>query len=62
MYKIYNKNLEWKGGRNGWVVIAEKEGGDDSDDEPISLKLLCKLIADSADKNEDAEIVNAPES
>ena len=62
MYKVCNKNLEWKGRGNGWVVIAEKEGGDDSDDEPITLELVCKLIADSADKNEDVEIVNAPES
>ena len=43
-------------------MIAEKEGSNDSDDEPITLELVCKLIADSADKNEDVEIVKPPES
>ena len=61
VFKVCDKKLDWKG-RNGWVVIAEKEGGNDSDDEPITLELVCKLVADSADKNEDVEIVNAPES
>ena len=58
---ICNKNLDWKG-RDGWVAIAENKGGNDSDDEPITLELACKLIADSADKNEDVEIVKPPES
>ena len=61
VYKVCNKNLDWKG-RDGWVAIAKKEGGNDSDDEPITLELVCKLIADSADKNEDVKIVKAPES
>ena len=62
VYKVCNKNLEWRGRRDGWVAIAEKEGGDDSDDEPIALELVCELVADNADKNEDVEIVNDPES
>ena len=52
MYKVCNKNLEWKGRGNGWVVIAEKEGGDDSDDEPITLELMCKV--------DDYKCVSAP--
>ena len=61
VYKVCDRNLDWKG-RNGWIAIAEKEGGDDSDDEPIALELVCKLVADNAEKNEDVEIVKAPES
>ena len=54
-------NLDWKG-RDGWVAIAEKEGGNDSDDEPIILALVCELVAASADKNEEVEIVEEPET
>ena len=61
MYKVYDRNLEWKG-RNGRVAIVEKEGGNDSDDEPIALALVCKLIAENGEKNEDIEIVKAPEN
>ena len=61
VYKFCDRNVDWKG-RNGWVAIAEKEGGDDSDDESIALELVCELVADNADKNEDVEIVKAPES
>ena len=61
MCKVCGKNLEWKG-RNGWVVIAEKEGDDDTDDNPITVELVCKLVAASADKNEGVEIVKEPES
>ena len=57
MYKVCGRNLEWKG-RGGWVAIAKKEGGDDSEDEPIALTLVCKLVAESADKNEEIEVVN----
>ena len=46
----------------GWAAIAEKEGGDDSDNELIALELVCKLVVDNAEKNEDVEIVTAPES
>ena len=60
-YKVCDKNLEWKS-RDGWVVIAEKEGGNDSDDEPLALALACELVADNDDKNEGIEIVKAPES
>ena len=59
MYKVSEEKLEWKG-RNGWVAITEKEGGDDSDDEPIALALVCELVAESADKNKGIEIVTAP--
>ena len=61
VYKVYDKNLDWKG-RNGWAAIAEKEGGEDKDDEALALELVCKLVADNAEKNEDVEIVTAPES
>ena len=61
MYKVCDRNLEWKG-RNGWVAIGKKEGGDGSDDEPIALEQVCEHIADNAEKNEDVEIVKAPES
>ena len=61
VYKVCDKNLDWKG-RDGWVAIAEKEGGDDSDGEPIALELVCEIVAENAEKNEDIEIVKAPES
>ena len=61
VYKVCDRNLEWKG-KNGWVAIAEKEGGNDSVDEPIILALVCELVAENAEKNEDIEIVKAPES
>ena len=61
MYKVSESNIEWKG-RDGWVAIAENEGGDDNDDEPITLELVCELVAASADKNEGVEIVKEPES
>ena len=61
VYKVCEENLDWKG-RDGWVAIAEKEGGDDSDDEPLALALVCELIAANVDKNEGIEIVKAPES
>lgn len=60
-YKVCDKNLEWKS-RDGWVVIAEKEGGNDSDDEPLALALVCELVADNAAMNEGIEIVKNPES
>ena len=37
-----------------------KEGGNDSNDKPIALELVCQLVAENADKNEEIEIVNAP--
>ena len=55
------RNLDWKG-RDGWVAIAKKEGGDDSHDEPIALELVCELVAASADLNEGVEIVKEPET
>ena len=58
VYKVCEGNLEWKG-RNGWVAIAEKEEGNDSDDEPLALTLVCELVAVNADKNEGIEIVTA---
>ena len=61
VYKVCDRNLDWKG-RNGWASIAEKEGGDDSDDEPIALELVCELLADNAEKNKYVEIVKVPES
>lgn len=61
MYKVCKSNLSWKG-RNGWTAICEKEGGGDSNDEPIALDLVCKMVALSADKNDEVEIVKAPES
>ena len=50
MCKVCDKNLEWKG-RNGWVAIAEKEGGDDNNDKPITLELVCEMVAASDDKS-----------
>ena len=44
------------------MAIAEKEGGDNNDDEPITLELVCELVAASADKNAGVEIVKEPES
>ena len=44
------------------MAIAEKEGGDDNNNEPITLELVCELVAASADKNEGVEIVKEPES
>ena len=61
MYKVSDTNLEWKR-RNGWVAICEKEGGNDYDDEPIVLELVCELVASSANKNDGVEIVKAPET
>ena len=61
VYKVSESNLDWKG-RDGWVAIAEKEGGDDSQDEPITLELVCELVAASADLNEGVEIVKEPET
>ena len=61
VYKVSESNIEWKG-RDGWTAIAEKEGGNDSDDEPIALALVCELVAASADKNEGVEIVKEPET
>ena len=43
IYKVCERNLDWKG-RDGWVAIAEKEGGNDSQDEPITLALVCQLV------------------
>ena len=59
--KVCDKNLDWKG-RDGWIAIAEKEGGNDSDDKPVALELVYELVAENAEKNEDIEIVEAPES
>ena len=61
MYKVRKRNIKWKG-RNGWVVICEKEEGDDSDDKPIALELVCKMVTSSANKNEGVSIENASES
>ena len=61
IYKVCERNLDWKG-RDGWVAIAEKEGGDDSQDKPITLELVCELVAASADLNEGVEIVKEPET
>ena len=60
VYKVCDKNLEWKK-NHGWVAIAEKEGGSDSDDEPLALALVCELVAANVDKNEGIEIVTATE-
>ena len=55
-----DKNLDWKK-NHGWVAIAEKEGGNYSDDEPLALALVCELVAVNVDKNEGIEIVTATE-
>ena len=60
VYKVCDKNLDWKK-NHGWVAIAEKEGGSDSDDEPLALALVCELVAANVDKNEGIEIVTATE-
>merc|ERR1711957_120284 len=60
VYKVCDKNLDWKK-NHGWVAIAEKEGGSDSDDEPLTLALVCELVAANVDKNEGIEIVTATE-
>ena len=61
VYKVCDRNFEWKG-KNGWVAIAEKEEGNDSGDEPITLALVCELVAENAEKNEDIEIMKDQES
>ena len=58
---VCKEQLEWKR-RNGWVTIAEKEGGNDSDNKLLALALVSELVAANADKNEGIEIVKAPES
>ena len=55
MYKGCDKKLDWKG-RDGWVTIAEKEGDNDSDDKPIALELVCKLVAENAEKNKKSRL------
>ena len=32
------------------------------DDEPIALALVCEFVVENAEKNEEIEIVKAPES
>ena len=61
VYKVCNKKFDWKG-KDDWVAIPEKEESNDSDGKPTVLTLVCKFVAEHADKNEGITIVKAPES
>ena len=44
------------------MAICEEEGGDGSDNKPITLELVCELVALSTHKKNQVDIMKASES